>query len=68
MHIHGAAIAKEIKAPDLLQQLFPGEYPVLMSGQKIEHFQLFGGHFDELALEYNLAVFDRSQSHDCLHK
>ena len=38
MHIHGAAVAKEIKAPDLLQQLFPGEYPVLMSGQKMFSF------------------------------
>ena len=46
MYVHGAGVANVFIAPDIVEQLLPGEYLVRMGSQKIEKFQLLRGHFD----------------------
>ena len=51
MHIHrSGGIARKVKPPDMLQQLFAGKHLARMRGEKIEDFELFGRHVHSLSL------------------
>jgi hypothetical protein len=36
MHVYRARISKEVKSPDLLEQLFSGEYLAGMTGEEVQ--------------------------------
>ena len=42
MYVHRAGIAEVVEAPDLVQKLVAGEYPVGEAGQVVQQFQFFG--------------------------
>ena len=50
MDIHGTAVAEVVKAPDLVQQLIAGVYPVGRGCQIEQQFHFLGGRVDFLAV------------------
>ena len=58
MHVHRPAVPEKVEAPDLLQQLLPGEHLVGMGRQEIQHLQLLGRHVQRLSLIARLILRD----------
>ena len=54
MDVDGAAVTEIVEAPDLVQQLVAGIYPVWRGGQVVKKLHLLGGSFYFFAVHRQL--------------